>query len=304
VPSKNIAFYGAFSQEFYETKHVPEDRRSGRGNHLASRLLSTVDSHTKIPAEIIWDVVCRWQGMRLLFDLYCDSAIEYTNCTIQIACDLGRSPSSNQAIRANFSRGLPANPSSLLSNAASEHTSRERQQAYRRFYKALTTHWFAVETPWRVVTQSHNKVGEFGTAIDIVRTMWMEDFVGTLPEKLDVITIVNFVWDFLGRSVSQNRTYFPERDPRECQGEDPVDGLEFYSLNTLLCARPPDVIELFLASWAGCRWRFDHPRFLRRLGYFDAKVRIYPMQQKILDTRSLGEIRRNEMSWSGMRRKL
>jgi hypothetical protein len=57
--------------------------------------------------------------------------------------------------------------------------------------------------------QSHNKVGEFGTAIDIVRTIWMENFVGTLPEKLDVITIVDFVWDFLGRSVSQNRTYFP-----------------------------------------------------------------------------------------------
>ena len=50
--------------------------------------------------------------------------------------------------------------------------------------------------------------------------------VGTLPEKLDV--------------------YFPERDPRECQGEDLVDGLEFYSLNTLLCARTPDIVELLL----------------------------------------------------------
>lgn len=64
-----------------------------------------------------------------------------------------------------------------------------------------------------------------------------------------------FVWDFLGRSASQNRTYFPERDPRECQSEDPVEGLEFYSLNTLLCARPPDIIELLLVFWAGCRWR-------------------------------------------------
>ncbi|KAJ5357093.1 hypothetical protein N7517_011702 [Penicillium concentricum] len=43
--------------------------------------------------------------------------------------------------------------------------------------------------------------------------------------------------------------YFPERDPRECQGQDPVHGLEFYSLNTLLCARPPDVIELLLVAF-------------------------------------------------------
>ena len=99
VPSKNIVFYGAHSQVFYETKHVPEDRRSGRGTHLASRLLSAVDSHTEIPAEIIWDVVCRWQGMRPLFDLYCDSSIETTSCTTPIVRYLGWSRSSNQAVK-------------------------------------------------------------------------------------------------------------------------------------------------------------------------------------------------------------
>jgi hypothetical protein len=71
----------------------------------------------------------------------------------------------------------------------------------------------------------------------------------SLPDKLDIITIVDFVWDFLGRSVSQYRTCFPERDPKEHQGEDPVGGLEFYSLNTLIFARPPHIIELLLAAW-------------------------------------------------------
>lgn len=114
--------------------------------------------------------------------------------------------------------------------------------------------------------------------------MWMEGLVRSLPDKLDLITVVDSVWDFLGGSVSQSRKSFPERDQRECQGEGPIRGLEFYSLNTMICARPPDVVELLLAAWDSRRWGFDHPRFLRRLRYFDAQVRIYPIQQNISDT--------------------
>lgn len=180
--------------------------------------------------------------------------------------------------------GLPAAPSGLLSNAASKRTAKERQQAYRRFYKALTTHWLAVETTWRAVTRAHTKAREIGTAIDTIRATWMEDSVESLPDQLDVIPIVDFVWDFLGRSVSQSRTYFPEFDPREWQGEDAVHGMQSYSLNALLCARPPDVVELLLVAWDNGGWKFDHPRFLRRLGYFDAKVRMYPLQHELSNT--------------------
>lgn len=60
--------------------------------------------------------------------------------------------------------------------------------------------------------------------------------------------------------------------------------MEFYSLNAVLCARPLDVAELLLVAWDNSRWKFDHPHFVRRLGYFDAKVRIYPMQQNLSST--------------------
>lgn len=29
-----------------------------------------------MPTKTIWEVVCRWQGMRLLFDLFCDASVQ------------------------------------------------------------------------------------------------------------------------------------------------------------------------------------------------------------------------------------
>ncbi|KAJ5975171.1 hypothetical protein N7481_008878 [Penicillium waksmanii] len=73
--SQRTNLYGQFSEDFYETLSLPIAENPTYRKSLAYKFLSPLTCGDKIPAEIVWDVVCRWQRMRVLYNLYCNSAI-------------------------------------------------------------------------------------------------------------------------------------------------------------------------------------------------------------------------------------
>lgn len=38
-------------------------------------MLEPLECSKNIPDEVVWVVVCRWHGMHLFFDIYCDQAV-------------------------------------------------------------------------------------------------------------------------------------------------------------------------------------------------------------------------------------
>jgi hypothetical protein len=125
-----VGLNGRFA--LYDESLVPRGlsyRKEFFQQHLAVRNLS---------AAAIWEVVCRWHAMRLLFDFYCDTSIQtsYSQARWQASEERwkGEDP-------------LPP-PVGCTCDVFQELNATERQRSYQRFYKALTAHWAMVEMLW------------------------------------------------------------------------------------------------------------------------------------------------------------
>lgn len=213
--------------------------------------------------------------MRVLYDLYCDSAINeaYSVSTFPYITDLSVSKTT-EAMASEAALQLPSGP---VSASVEEMSTKQSYQSYQRFYKAVTRHWISVELFWLVRTQSFPNAGEFDKAFDRACRVWDQNPTRPLSDKLDIIEVVDFVWGFLGR-----KAFHPSSVPAWLQdlGEDVLqeylDGNEteasnwgFFVRSTFQYLRPPNIIELLLWMWNSSRWIFNRPKFLQHLGLFD-----------------------------------
>ncbi|PLN74449.1 hypothetical protein BDW42DRAFT_63445 [Aspergillus taichungensis] len=275
--SQRVNLYGRFSQDFYESRRIPSNPTHRKS--LVSRYLNPLDSSEDVPAEFIWDIVCRWQGMRVLYDLYCDPAVNeaylastFPNIQTPPIPDHSEAMASEPAL-------LP--PAGSVCPAFVKMSQRERQKSYQRFYKAVTRHWISVESLWLVRTQFFPSEAEFDEAFERTRDAWTHNPTRPAPEKIDIIEVVDFVWGFLGRKAFHVSS-FPEwreglgsiaydyRDPHETE----FDNWEYFLSDILQHPRPPHLIELLLWMWNSSGWRLNRSGFLRRLGLLDAEERI------------------------------
>ncbi|KAJ5882319.1 uncharacterized protein N7529_000991 [Penicillium soppii] len=89
-----------------------------------------------IPDEVVWDLVSRWHGMRLLFALYLDTAIQeaYVNSTFPHTSGVNRQNTTG----ASVSEGEMPKPSQIPGLCAEGMTPDNRKGGYERFHKALT----------------------------------------------------------------------------------------------------------------------------------------------------------------------
>jgi hypothetical protein len=153
-----------------------------------------------IPAGIVWDVVCRWQGMRVLYDLYCNSAINEAYSTVTSPFFLGeeatRSFPSDEVMTRDPALQPPSGPTHAI---AEEMSPKQRNQSYQRFYKALTIHWISAEIFWLLRARPVQSPPEFLNVHSRLQKDWSDNETRSLPDKLDIVEVTEFVWGFLGR---------------------------------------------------------------------------------------------------------
>ena len=262
--------HASFSSGLYSKPSilVDPDRRK---QYL--KLLEPLADSEDIPDGVVWDIVCRWHGMHLLFDLYIDKDIAG-------AYSLSRF-SYTSAVFTTDTTELSANeedtpkPSRVSSAYANTMVPEDKKYAYERFYKALTAQWIAVEKLWKVRSQVWQNAQAFDDAFDSAIKTWTNNPARPFEEKLDIVEIVDFVWGFLGRktfdlsSVSSWLEGDLVREQYIDQTESEVGNWGFFVRSVIQFLRPPQIIQLVLSSWYPSSWNYERPEFLRNLGVFD-----------------------------------
>ncbi|KAJ6047186.1 uncharacterized protein N7446_012020 [Penicillium canescens] len=264
--------HGHFSSEFYSTPSIPGNAVRRRW-HL--NMLEPLEYGKDIPEEVVWDIVSRWHGMRLLFAIYLDKAINeaYVNSTFSYTSGVNR-PDTTEA---SASEGDMPKPSQIPGSCANGTIPEDRKGGYERFYKALTAQWVAIEKLWRVRSQVWPNAQKFDDAFDSTLRQWTNNPARPIREKLDIVEIVDFIWGFAGRKafhVSDVPSWLEGeddlvRDQYIDQNESEVGDWGFFVRSVIQFLRPPQIIQLVLSSWYPSSWNYDRPGFLRHLGLFD-----------------------------------
>ncbi|CAG7936549.1 unnamed protein product [Penicillium salamii] len=243
--------------------------RSPRGSDSGSC------THTiRIPDHEVWEVVCRWHAMKLLYDLYNDRAIQlcyFLSIPLYSASDEFEEFADNVA-----NEGILPMPSCGTENVCQPDTAR-KQRAYQRFYKALTAHWVAVESLCLTRITDFETTEQRNRHLDMVWDIWTNNPDRTLLEKLEVLEVTGFVWGFLGRKI------FPAFDaPSKWLtggGEDLLNYMDdqysqhsnwlHFTREVAQCLRPPHIIELLLLNtWSTeSTWCSQGPIYLHELGF-------------------------------------
>jgi hypothetical protein len=210
--------------------------------------------------------------MRILHDLYCDSAINeaYLNSAFPyLSEDLV--PEIFGAMVDEPALPVPSGPSSV---DFEEMSANRRQQSYQRFYKALTRQWMSVELLWFVRTRTVPNAREFDKAFERTWRMWEHNPTRSISDKIDIIEVVDFVWGFLGRkpfSLSSVPDWAGDEDDHEFLHPQftELSNWGYFVMTISQYLRPPHIIELLLWMWNCSRWNLNRPAFLQRLGLFD-----------------------------------
>ncbi|KAL3256494.1 hypothetical protein ABHI18_007550 [Aspergillus niger] len=254
---------------------LPRPNQNDLSNALAAE-------HEPLPADAVWAVVSRWRGLRVLYDLYCHPLLRAVYLGSHLPDWLD-----NECYKEEFVHSpsdLPPLPSvthygGSAQGAGAAFSGRSRQ-AYRRFYKALTAHWTAVETLSLARVTIYNTPEDRDRRFSQIWKMWAENRDRTLQEKLDLIEAFDFVWGFLSRKILASAPsvydWLGEEKIRLCPGDQGGEASDWaYFVRTVIqYLRPPNVIEMLLCpTWVRSQSSVDTSRFgyLRALGLFDHK---------------------------------
>lgn len=110
----------------------------------------------ELTCEAIWEIVCRWHTMRVLFLLYCDSSIQASFSLSAISSWYDEEVEKDE----EFAREMPLPvPSGTSCEASTRMSTAQRQRSYQRFYKAVMAHWVAVEMLWFAKVKFMNLLG-------------------------------------------------------------------------------------------------------------------------------------------------
>ena len=229
-----------------------------------------------MPAETVWEVVCRWQGMRLLFDLFCDASVQESYSVSMFPyMPIADGKEDREALAKENVLPVPSwNKATILDGVNAE----QKQRSYQRFYKALTAHWVAVETLWLARAQVYATTMQCEEAFDLVWMKWTDNPGRRLEEKFDLVEVVDFVWGFLGR-----RCFPFSSVPAWLEGEreetlqeylddndDETSEWLFFVERVMQYLRPPHIIELLFSMWGLQGDRIlDRHAYLQRLGFSD-----------------------------------
>ncbi|GIJ91855.1 hypothetical protein Asppvi_010830 [Aspergillus pseudoviridinutans] len=232
----------------------------------------------ELTCEAIWEIVCRWHTMRVLFLLYCDSSIQASFSLSAISSWYDEAVEKDE----EFAREMPLPvPSGVSCEAFTRLSAAQRQRSYQRFYKAVMAHWLAVETLWFAKVQVYESPRQCDGIFKHVWALWIDNQGRPLQEKIDIVEVVDFVWNFLGRknfSVSSipdwvdgegeqfRRMYLDEYETE-------TSNWAFFAECVTQYLRPSNIIELLLLSTLPSKrcWNFEQPSYLRRLGFFDVQ---------------------------------
>ncbi|OJD20571.1 hypothetical protein ACJ73_08091 [Blastomyces percursus] len=233
-------------------------------------------SEDTLSDHFTWWIVCRWQGLRLLEDLYLNQSTHSAFCCSVFPYD--DEHVSNENVRYNICDALAAEEP--LARPPIETFQRSRTlssfRQTQRFYQVLTAHWFAVEALCLARVSAYPTVSEQLKVFAQVAVIWQEGHGRTLSESLDMVEICDFVWGFLGRKIFSN----VQDCPSWIQGEEDMGFFpddeepenskwDYFVKCTLQYLRPPNIIELLLLSVWNQSWPSSKPKYLRQLGIFD-----------------------------------
>lgn len=222
--------------------------------------------------EFVWWIACRWQGLRVLQDLYLHPSIHDFFChSIFPSCDDDASEATCDLLAAEGSLPRPSvGTGNFLDHPVVSFTSGQTQ----RLYQALTTLWFAVEALCLARVSVYPTASEQLKTFDCVRAIWQDNPGRTISESLDVLETYDFVWGFLGRKIFADVQDFRSWTQDEGAAFDlghqsESEGWDLFVMFTLQYLRPPNIIELLLLGvWNGS-WPSDRPYYLRQLGHSD-----------------------------------
>lgn len=227
----------------------------------------------------IWSIVCRWQGLRLLYDIYCDPSIRSLyNRSVRLNWPIHESYEEEYALHRDEHCPEPSIGQNDVSRDASVRSS--RILGYRRFYQALTTHWFAIEMLWLARVSVYETPQQRNKHFARVWRTWGHNSERTLQEKLDILEVYDFVWGFLGRKIFAEVpdiwSWLGEGEARFYFASDLPEAVNWalFVRMVLQYLRPPDIIKLSLSLvWnRSTSWTIHRPTYLRTLGFFDEQA--------------------------------
>ncbi|KAI9735981.1 MAG: hypothetical protein M1834_001447 [Cirrosporium novae-zelandiae] len=271
------------NQEFASNYAISNQRpdRSVRPHASVSRHIYSATAND-LTDEYVWDIVCRWQALRVLQDLYRDRSIHLTYCKSVFPYTTGLD--SEEALSKMCAKEGPLS----LPNV-SETTSAETAklpfsfQETQRFYKALTAHWLAIETLRLSRTSFYDTSSERPRRFDEVELLWRDCHDRTLQETLDILEVYDFVYGFLVRKifadVAHTYSWVEGRDEMlfyvELLNNIPrYRDWYFFVKDACTFLPPTNIIELLLLSTWGSSDRSypqNKPRYLHMLGFFDVR---------------------------------
>ncbi|UCK59095.1 hypothetical protein AFCA_001920 [Aspergillus flavus] len=224
-------------------------KASRPGPNVLSQVLFPTHPH-KLSDEQVWAIVCRWHGIRSLFALYSDPTIHniYLNDWVpwwHTQCPLL----------------LGNNPLPQLSDQTIHSTPNQKRRLYHRFYQALTSHWLSIECLALAKATVYPSRTSRNQWHKIISAQWYSRGHLNLREKLDILHVTVFVWEFLARKAFETIPLIPRLQ-------------EFRTRKVFL--RPPSVIQaVILQNWP------DPDSMCDLMEYFEHLTPEYTIQQAI-----------------------
>ncbi|GAB1194223.1 hypothetical protein APSETT444_003465 [Aspergillus pseudonomiae] len=130
---------------------------------------------------------------------------------------------------------LGNDPLPQLSGRTVHGTSNQKRILYHRFYQALTSHWLSIECLALAKATVYPTPESRNEWQAIIYAQWCGQTHLSLREKLDILQVTLFVWEFLARKIFETIPLTPRLQ-------------EFRTSKVFL--RPPSVIQaLILQNW-------------------------------------------------------
>ncbi|KAK1144131.1 hypothetical protein N8T08_005793 [Aspergillus melleus] len=188
----------------------------------------------ELDAENIFAIVCRWHALRTLFRLYCDKAINRVYTTAwKTFWD------QDLLVKESYLADTDPLPTSFSTSSACRAQRKviriphnQRRRAYRRFYKALISHWCALEHFYLSRAFIYPDDLERNAFNNIASMKWRYNPHRRLSDKLDILEVTDFLWEFLPRKV------FDSEAPDAWNPDDPT-----YLVERMYLLRPPQIIQ-------------------------------------------------------------
>ena len=238
--------------------------------------------------DLLWDIVCRWQGLRLLQDLYLNPHIQSSYLQSQFPYEqryystgFVDTLASESQISASESPIIPASATSPRLQTNYRFSARQTQ----RFYQALTAYWLLIESyalaeacNYDSQTSKNDCYSKLG--------MQVRNNEQTLLESCDVLEVYDFTHGYLIRKI-----FDVEKIPQWI-GDTVVfshherlrDRWDSFVKTARLRLRPSDVIELFAMGPFRSRCNEnednfnDYPpdkvEYLRYRGFYNSSGRV------------------------------